>query len=77
MIIAEMAVFNAAGYLIEERHRWPEITASHGDNIPNKFRVWKERHIQMRKPYQLPDWTNNPSFYSAPVGDRTHDLPPT
>ena len=28
IIIAEMAVFNAAGYLIEERHRWPVITAS-------------------------------------------------
>ena len=28
IIIAEMAVFNAAGYLIEERRRWPVITAS-------------------------------------------------
>ena len=27
-IIAEMAVFNVAGYLIEERCRWPVITAS-------------------------------------------------
>ena len=26
--IAEMAVFNVAGYLIEERRRWPVITAS-------------------------------------------------
>ena len=47
--IAEMAVFNMAGYLI--------------------------RHIQMRKPYQLPGWTKN-SSYSAPVEDQTHDLPP-
>ena len=22
-----------------------------GDNIPNKFRILKERHIQMSKPY--------------------------
>ena len=28
IIIAEMAVFNVAGYLIEERCRWPVITAS-------------------------------------------------
>ena len=28
LIIAEMAVFNVAGYLIEERRRWPVITAS-------------------------------------------------
>ena len=28
IIIAEMAVFNVAGYLIEERHRSPVITAS-------------------------------------------------
>ena len=28
IIIAEMAVFNVAGYLIEERRRWPVITAS-------------------------------------------------
>ena len=29
----------------------------------------------MRKPYQLTGWTKNSSYYSAPVGDRTHDLP--
>ena len=28
ILIAEMAVFNVAGYLIEERRRWPVITAS-------------------------------------------------
>ena len=28
IIIAEMAVFNVAGYLIAERRRWPVITAS-------------------------------------------------
>ena len=28
IIIAEMAVLNVAGYLIEERCRWPVITAS-------------------------------------------------
>ena len=27
-IMAGMAVFNVAGYLKEERHRWPVITAS-------------------------------------------------
>ena len=34
-----MAVFNVAGYLIEERRRWPVITASHGDNIPYKYYI--------------------------------------
>ena len=28
IIMAGMAVFNLAGYLIEERRRWPVITAS-------------------------------------------------
>ena len=28
IIIAEMAVLNVASYLIEERRRWPVITAS-------------------------------------------------
>ena len=28
VIIAEMTVFNMAGYLIEERRRWPVITTS-------------------------------------------------
>ena len=30
-----MAVFNMAGYLIEERRRWPVIK----DNIPNEFKI--------------------------------------
>ena len=37
------------------------------DNALNQFRILKERHVQMRKPYQSPG--------TAPVGDRTHDLP--
>ena len=31
----------------------------------------------MRKPYQSPGRMNNSSYYIAPVGDRTHDLPHT
>ena len=34
---------------LEERRRWPIINASHEDNVLNKFRIWKERHIQMRE----------------------------
>ena len=73
-----MAVFNVAGCLIEEKRRWHVIGGllPHGDNIPNKFRILKERHIQMRKPYQLPGWTKNSPYYSVPIGDRTRDLPP-
>ena len=37
----------------------------------------KERHDQMRKPYQSPGWTENSSYYIVPVGDWTHDLPHT
>ena len=36
----------------------------HEDNIPNQFGILKERHIQMRKPYQLSGWTKNSSYYS-------------
>ena len=65
--MAGMAVFYVAGYLIEERRRWPVIT----DNVLNKFRILKERHVQMRKPYQSPGqgWMKNSSYYIAPVGD--------
>ena len=31
----------------------------------------------MRKPYQSPSRMKNSSYYIAPVGDRTHDLPHT
>ena len=31
----------------------------------------------MRKPYQSPDRMKKSSYYIAPVGDRTHDLPHT
>ena len=53
------------------------MACNYWDNIPNKFRILKERYIQMRKPYQSPGWTKNSSYYnSAPVGNQTHDLPP-
>ena len=68
--MAGMAVFYVAGYLIEERRRWPVITASsRGQCSKYKFRILKERHIQMRKPYQSPGRMKNSSYYIAPVGD--------
>ena len=69
IIMAGMAVFYVAGYLIEER-RCPVITASHEDNVLNKFRILRERHVQMRKPYQSPGpgRMKNSSYYIAPVG---------
>ena len=69
--------FYVAGYLIEERRRWPVFTASHEDNVINKFRILKERHVQMRKPYQSRGRVKNSFYYIAPVGDSTHDLPDT
>ena len=56
----------------EIRHWLP-----HEDNVLNKFRILKERHVQMRKPYQSPARMKNSSYYIAPAGDRTHDLPHT
>ena len=41
----------------------------HEDNVLNKFRILKERHVQMRKPYQSPGRMKNSSYYIAPVGD--------
>ena len=38
-----------------------------------KFRIWKERHVQMRKPYQSPG-SDEKLILIASVGDRTHDL---
>ena len=29
-----------------------QMAASHEDNVLNKFIILKERHVQMRKPYQ-------------------------
>ena len=40
-------------------------------------RILKERPVQMRKPYQSPGRMKNSSYYIAPVGDWTHDLPHT
>ena len=50
----------------------------HEDNVLNKFRIWKERHIQIKgKPCQPPGRMKNSSYYIATVGVRTHDLPHT
>ena len=64
-----MAVFNVAGYLIEERRRWHVIIASPRGQC--------SKYIQMRKPYQSSGRMKNSSYYIAPVGDWTHDLPYT
>ena len=66
IIITEMAVFNVAGYLIEERRRWPVITAS-----PRGQHFSDEKTVPVAT-----GWTKNPSGYSAPVGAQTDDLPP-
>ena len=34
---------------LEEKRRWLIINAPHEDNVLNKFRIWNERHIQMRE----------------------------
>ena len=54
-------------------------TQDHEDNVLNKFRIWKERHnySDEGKPCQSPGRMKNSSYYIAPVGVRTHDLPHT
>ena len=52
MIIEEITVFNVAGYLMMQMAC--NLMLPHEDNVLNKFRNWKERHIRVRKPYQLP-----------------------
>ena len=48
----------------------------HEDNVLNKFRIWKERENDDEgKPCQSPGRMKNLSYYIAPAGDRTHDLP--
>ena len=43
-------LFNVAGYLIRgEAQMAYNILLPHEDNVLNKFRIWKERHIQMRE----------------------------
>ena len=65
----KVVFFNVAGYLIEERRRCPVITLPHEDNALHKCRMWKERHVQMRKRYQSPVRIKNSSYYIAPVRD--------
>ena len=51
-------------------YRFPTIE----DNVLNKFRIWRERHVQNEgKPYQSPGRMKNSSYYIAPAGDRTRD----
>ena len=38
IIMAEWQLFTVAGYLVEERRRWP-ILLPHEDNVLNKFRI--------------------------------------
>ena len=54
-----MAVFNVAGYLIviEERRRWPVITASPRGKYSKSIQNFEKRHIRMRTLYQLPGCT--------------------
>ena len=51
IISAEMTVSNVAGYRVEERRRRPTNYCFH--NIPSKLKIFKERHVRMRKPHWL------------------------
>ena len=43
-----MAIIKVAGYLMV-----CNILLPREHDILNKFRIWNERHLQVRKPYQL------------------------
>ena len=68
-----MTVINAAGY-----HREAQMVCNvmlpHEDDILNKFGIWNEKNLQVRKPYQLPGWTKHSPYNNAPAGDSNYDL---
>ena len=67
-----------AGYLTEERRRWPIITASpRGQSSKEIQNLEGKAFSDEGKPYQSPGRMKNSSYYIAPVGDRTHDFPHT
>ena len=54
----------------------PRYDIFHEDNIVKKIITLKETHFRMRNRTSCPPgWTKNSSYYSAPVGARTRDLP--
>ena len=49
-VLVLVLVRNVAGYLIRgEAQVAYNLMLPHEDNVLNKFRIWKERHIQMRE----------------------------
>ena len=63
IIIAEMVVFNMAGYLVEERRRWPVITAS-----PRRQLIF-QMHSELWWKKGAFGWENRTSCL---VGPKTH-----
>ena len=49
------------------------LVAFFEDNVLNKFRIRKERHIPVSKPYELSDWMKNSSRYNESVVVRSDD----
>ena len=45
------------------------------DNVLNKFRIWKESHVQMRKPYQSPGSDEKLILHNCP-GRGSNSRPP-
>ena len=79
LILAGMAVyFNVAGYLIEERCRWPIINASPRGQCSKYIQNLEGKASSDEgKPCQSPGRMKNSSYYIAPFGVRTHDIPHT
>ena len=71
--------FIVAGYLyvIEESRRSTVMYASHEDKVLNKFRIWKERHVQMRenRASRLVGCQTHPTIYYCP-GRGSNSRPP-
>ena len=67
-----------AGYLIEERRIWPiRIASPRGQCSKYIYNLEGKAFSDEGKPYQSPGRMTHSSYYIAPVGDRTHDLPHT
>ena len=66
------------GYPIEERLRWPVITASPRRQCSKLIQNLEGKaYSDEGKPCQSPGRMKNSSYYIAPAGDRTHYLPHT
>ena len=76
IIMAEWQLLTWLATWERETHMVCNLMLPHEDDILNKFGIWNERHLQVRKPYHLPGWMKNSPYYNAPALHRfTRSVP--